>query len=157
MIKTLNTPTRAVLVAHVGSLFWFRTKVCDFPSMWIPQGLWQKKKKKKKNLAFLSSFFFPPFFFSWKPFFFLNIRVFVICIQMPNTNGEKKKDDFSLKILNPLHFRDPKSLNHRLNLHLHPFTPPPPHTHSAEQNCQGGQTSPSVGMLVKGVCIIVNL
>ena len=94
MIKTLNTPTRAVLVAHVGSLFWFRTKVCDFP--------WMAEKKKS-----CFSFFFPPLFFFLKTHFFLNIRVFAICIQTPKTNGGKKKDDFSLKILNPLHFRDP--------------------------------------------------
>ena len=66
--------------------------------------------------------------------------------------GKKKKEnnDFSLK--NPLkpHCTSGilKSNPHRLNLPPHPFTPPPP-THSAEQNCQGGQTypaSPGVGM-----------
>ena len=71
-------------------------------------------------------------------------------MQTPNTNGGKKeKNDFSLKTLNPLHFRDPEPNPHRLNLPLYPFTSP--NTHSAEQNCQGGQTSPGVGMLVKGV------
>ena len=70
---------------------------------------------------------------------------------------KKEKNDFSLKTIKPtsctlgiLKFNP-----HRLNLPLHPFTTPPPdtHTHSAEQNCQGGQISPGVGMLVKGVCV----
>ena len=91
-LKLWTHPLAAVLVAHVGSLFWFITKLCDFPGMWIPARAIaeknkqtnkqknknkNKKKKKKKNkqtnkqtnktLAILSSSVSPPsFFFPWK-------------------------------------------------------------------------------------------
>ena len=86
----LNTPTRGLLVAHVDSLFWFRTRVCDFPRIWIPtRAMAGKKKKEKKNTCF--SFFFcsPPFFF----FFFFLIWVFAICMQTRTPMEKKKKEE----------------------------------------------------------------
>ena len=88
-LKLWTHPLAAVLVAHVGSLFWFRTKVCDFPGMWIPAMAMAEKNKnknkttttttkptkqtnKKTPLNWFSFFFFspPPPFFLFKYHFF---------------------------------------------------------------------------------------
>ena len=170
-LKLWTHPLAAVLVAHVGSLFWFITKLCDFPGMWIlARAIAEKKNKnknknknkqtnKKKTTCFSFFFFcFSPLFFPLKYHLKKKYLGVYACKhhEHPTPMEEKRQEWFqSKKTLNPLHFREVKSNPHRLNLPLHPFTPPPPppHTHSAEQNCQGGQTS-GVGMWSK-VCIIV--
>ena len=110
---------------------------------------WIKRAPKNKCARQLwhMIYFFQPYYSNFK-------RVFAICMETPNTNGKKKEKrkrwfQFKNTPLNP-HCTSEilKSNPHRLNLPLHPFTPPP-HTHSAEQNCQGGQTypaSPGVGI-----------
>ena len=99
-LKLWTQPLAAVLVAHVGSLFWFRTKVCDFPGMWIPARAMaenkqtktkqkqktkpkqkqkqnktktkqnKNKKKQKKNTCFSFFFFCSHTFFFLKYYFF---------------------------------------------------------------------------------------
>ena len=93
MIKTLNTPTGGCAsYARLQSVF-----VQD-EGVWLPRDVSpgkgygrKKKEKKKKTLAFLLLLLFLFFFLFEIPSFFLNIRVFAICMQTPNTNGEKKK------------------------------------------------------------------
>ena len=120
----------------------------------------KQTNKQTKKTCFFFFFFCPPlFFFLENPFFFFFFKKYSgVCYMHPNAQHqwEKKKDDFSLKILNPLHCTL-GILKSKPSLEFTPtsFHPPPPDTHSAEQNCQGSQTSPSVGMLVKGVCITV--